>query len=338
MLNKKRKQIPNNKNNHSFLFKLYDILNDTLYQKIIVWNNDGTAILIKDTNKLSEIVLPKFFKHNNYSSFVRQLNLYGFHKSKGMIKNGELYEHEQLNKKSTKEEIEQIGNQNRRNKFSIKYIENNNKEKNLNKNDSIFINSEGEILKYLIEKNEENLKNIINLKKEIIELKAENKALNEKLTIFNNNFIGHNIFLEKLIKRKNENKTNISPQKSKNIKELFKNYLYYLRIYSPYLPLKNENNRFNKIQKTESFNIINLIDNNKKEILNYGINNINNINGININSNTFLSRFPIISQRQDMNPFALNFLNNSSSNSFFYGNKNFNNYLEINDKFFLKFD
>ena len=323
MLNKKRNLFKKSKKNNSFIFKLYEILNNTLYQKIISWNNDGSAILIKDTNKLCEIILPIFFKHNNFSSFVRQLNLYGFHKSKGMIKEGELFEHEELNKESTNDQIEEIMNKYKRNKLNLHFIKNNNNEEEEidmdNNNYSQIFNNDGAILKYLIEKNEENIKNIIELRKEIGDLKAENKKLIEKLEMFNQYFNGHNIFIEKLLKRKDENKIKSSTYKSKNIKELFNKYLYYLRIYSPYLSINN-NNTYNKIEKTESFKIINLNEKIKKDIFNFN-NNFNNIQSA--NNNSFLNGFPFISQRQDMQNFIFNLMNNNSySNPFFYGGKN----------------
>lgn len=37
--------------------------------------------MIKDVMDFAERVLPVYFKHSNYASFVRQLNMYGFHKS-----------------------------------------------------------------------------------------------------------------------------------------------------------------------------------------------------------------------------------------------------------------
>ena len=326
MLNKKRNLFKKSKKNNSFIFKLYEILNIALYQKIISWNNDGSAILIKDTNKLCEIVLPIFFKHNNFSSFVRQLNLYGFHKSKGMIKEGELFEHEELNKESTNDQIEEIMNKYKRNKLNLHFIKNNNNEEeeidvdNNNNNYSQFLNNDGAILKYLIEKNEENIKNIIELRKEIGDLKAENKILIEKLEMFNQYFNGHNIFIEKLLKKKDENKIKSSTYKSKNIKELFNKYLYYLRIYSPYLSINNNNNTYNKIEKTESFKISNLNEKIKNDMFNFN-NNFNNIQSA--NNNSFLNGFPIISQRQDMQNFIFNLMNNNSySNPFFFGGKN----------------
>ncbi len=41
---------------------------------------DGTAFQIKDAPKLCEEILPAHFRHKNYASFIRQLNIYGFRK------------------------------------------------------------------------------------------------------------------------------------------------------------------------------------------------------------------------------------------------------------------
>ncbi|KNC99189.1 uncharacterized protein SPPG_05445 [Spizellomyces punctatus DAOM BR117] len=65
----------------TFIQKLYKILEDEDYQQLIRWSSLGTSFLVMDSAEFSRNVLPKVFKHNNYTSFVRQLNLYGFHKT-----------------------------------------------------------------------------------------------------------------------------------------------------------------------------------------------------------------------------------------------------------------
>ena len=66
----------------AFLEKLYEILADDSLSLYIAWQPEGNSFLIKDVNYLSEYILPKYFKHNNVQSFIRQLNMYSFTKTR----------------------------------------------------------------------------------------------------------------------------------------------------------------------------------------------------------------------------------------------------------------
>ncbi|KAI7885120.1 winged helix DNA-binding domain-containing protein [Lichtheimia hyalospora FSU 10163] len=56
------------------------MVGDKKHQDLICWNNAGTSFLITNSKAFSRQVLPEYFKHGNFSSFVRQLNMYGFRK------------------------------------------------------------------------------------------------------------------------------------------------------------------------------------------------------------------------------------------------------------------
>ncbi|CDH55425.1 heat shock transcription factor 4 [Lichtheimia corymbifera JMRC:FSU:9682] len=64
----------------NFVKKLWMLVNNTSIDMLICWTNDGTGIWIVDAGEFSKSVLPCYFKHGNWQSFVRQLNLYGFRK------------------------------------------------------------------------------------------------------------------------------------------------------------------------------------------------------------------------------------------------------------------
>ena len=65
-----------------FLMQLYQILEDRNNEKIIHWGNDGKYFIIENLYDFTEKILPKYYNHSNYASFVRQLNKYNFHKLK----------------------------------------------------------------------------------------------------------------------------------------------------------------------------------------------------------------------------------------------------------------
>jgi len=62
-----------------FLRKTYHMI-DTCDPKIATWGDDGLSFFVKDPEVFASQIIPKFFRHSNFSSFVRQLNFYGFRK------------------------------------------------------------------------------------------------------------------------------------------------------------------------------------------------------------------------------------------------------------------
>ena len=49
-------------------------------REIIAWSEEGTQIVIRDSERFASEVCPKFFRHRNFNSFTRLLNMYQFHK------------------------------------------------------------------------------------------------------------------------------------------------------------------------------------------------------------------------------------------------------------------
>ncbi|QHS76242.1 Sfl1p [Saccharomyces paradoxus] len=65
--------------NAIFIHKLYQILEDDSLHDLIWWTPSGSSFMIKPVERFSK-ALATYFKHTNITSFVRQLNIYGFHK------------------------------------------------------------------------------------------------------------------------------------------------------------------------------------------------------------------------------------------------------------------
>jgi len=55
---------------------------DTCDPAVASWSEDGETFVVKNTDVFEKQIIPQFFKHSKFSSFVRQLNFYGFRKIK----------------------------------------------------------------------------------------------------------------------------------------------------------------------------------------------------------------------------------------------------------------
>lgn len=68
------------KNRPAFVNKIWSMINDPANQTLIKWMPDGESFYVENREQFVHDVLPKYFKHSNFASFVRQLNMYGWHK------------------------------------------------------------------------------------------------------------------------------------------------------------------------------------------------------------------------------------------------------------------
>ncbi|BGP08244.1 Flocculation suppression protein [Rhodotorula toruloides] len=68
------------KSQASFVHKVWAMLEDPSLRKYIAWSEDGKSFLVFNPSEFAREVLPRYFKHSNFSSFLRQCNFYNWSK------------------------------------------------------------------------------------------------------------------------------------------------------------------------------------------------------------------------------------------------------------------
>ena len=269
MLGKKRKLINESKID-KFLLKLYEILNNKKYSKIIHWSQDGSFIVITNIQALSQKVLPIYFKHQNYSSFVRQLNIYNFHKIRTNQSNNEQYFiHESFNKSKTIKEIK-----------SFKRKTKSEGEKNLK---CLFFQGEDSKIKYTILNKKKEEQNKLSENIDLIETDEKkfkkyenfikkgnlNYDLNKKMLLFLLNKSKESIDKQKKIKSKlkalNEQQKDCNSQIQNWSKKIENQSMFLKKIKNLYIFLVNLLMRNNKNQRNENKMNTNTKDTNKNK-------------------------------------------------------------------------
>ncbi|KAE9603004.1 hypothetical protein Lal_00018363 [Lupinus albus] len=63
-----------------FLLKTYEMVDDSSTDDVVSWSSTNNSFVVWNPPEFARFLLPTYFKHNNFSSFIRQLNTYGFRK------------------------------------------------------------------------------------------------------------------------------------------------------------------------------------------------------------------------------------------------------------------
>ncbi|KAJ9091590.1 hypothetical protein QFC19_009046 [Naganishia cerealis] len=102
----------------NFLVKLYMALQEEPPTTAVYWSADGRQLVVASPSQLEKNLLPRYWKHNKFSSFGRQLNIYGFSRvypgrqfkdENGNIRDdASVWSHPTLHRESTLEEIMSI--------------------------------------------------------------------------------------------------------------------------------------------------------------------------------------------------------------------------------------
>ena len=232
MLGKKRNTPAIESKQDKFLLKLYEILSKEEYSKIIHWSQNGSYIVITNIHLLAKKILPIYFNHQNYSSFVRQLNMYNFHKIRtDPDKQEQYFINESLNKNKTLNEIQNFKRKEKNKQkclffqdedSNIKYtiLPNKKEEENkileesleLEENDDKIIdnfqniisagkansNTKDKILLLLLNKSKENMDKENEIKNKLKEINTKTCEVNSQIKNINDEIESQNIFLKKI--------------------------------------------------------------------------------------------------------------------------------------------
>ena len=85
------KHRPGTRSKETFPTKLHTILSNPQYRNIISWLQHGRSWKVLDPKRFQEEIVPKYFRHRKLSSFMRQVNGWGFYRANEGVDHNSYY-------------------------------------------------------------------------------------------------------------------------------------------------------------------------------------------------------------------------------------------------------